>query len=802
MDYPRTRAAVIVTTLLCAGALGLGAAPLDPAPPIAVETRGLAVRLAAPHDGMGFLEVRHKALGKDLLKAPASAAEALIWKLELTLDASRDAAFYGLTNRNRTCERRARTDGDAVVLEWLGLDLREGQDLLDVRVTVLPRGREGLAEWRLEVVNRGTQTGIYRVVFPVLEFGVIGDSGADDYLLAAPAEGRAVREPLGGKATGQSYGYWDVATDGEPALRRLPDSFGFGAQRPHGLPYPTARGQMQFCAYYEKPGHFYYATRAPAGGVYLATYDGAPQPKVFFLSPEPDRGVLTYEVAHYPEDQAKAGLAYTMPYPVILDGFSGDWYDAARLYRSWATRQAWTQPGPLHRRPEVPAWVKQATCVLRIDVKKRPNAEAVEAVETLRRYLPGPLLAQWYNWAAGEKTPAATGYAFPPVADAAPGFAEILKRFAEQDVHVMPYVNSRLWNRAAPRYAEAEAYAARNRLGGLQHTGVVEGDQQSGAAYMCDQTEFWATYLDEVCRQMQARFGVEALYLDQLTGAHFGGALARAEDISSEHGGCWNRAHGHPLGVTRAAIANDHRRLKAIVEALSTDRQMLAICGEGSDETLVGLTPVKLIHYEIWPGYVPLFATVYHDYITAYGRTAFLVPAKGAEADPMPQMTIGWQFVCGNQLGRVWLASQKQIDGSPVMQRNLAFLAQAAELRHRHPEFLCLGELLRPPLLSAVPEVATTQFRRVDGRLSLPAVLAGTFRAADGRIAVVLTNIGEAVCEFDLGLDFGDLGIRAGSLRLVRVFPEAQEVGPLQREGTLALRLAAREVALILCLPR
>ena len=120
------------------------------------------------------------------------------------------------------------------------------------------------------------------------------------------------------------------------------------------------------------------------------------------------------------------------------------------------------------------------------------------------------------------------------------------------------------------------------------------------------------------------------------------------------------------------------------------------LCGEGPDETLVGLNPAKLIHYELWPGYVPLFGRVYHDYITCYGRTIPLV-VESDKDDPYPQMGIAWQLVCGNQLGRIWFVNEALLKKSPVMQTNLAYLQQAAEARQRFPQCLCLGELLRPP---------------------------------------------------------------------------------------------------------
>lgn len=779
----------LITALLL---VPLASGALDTRLPILIETGKISVRLASPEQGMGVLGVVHKRLRQEMVKAPENPDEALLWKLELTTAPDDDDAFYVLTNRNPNGQRSASFESGQYVLDWLGLDLKEGKGLLDVRVTIQPSGARGLAEWRMEVRNRGKQTGIYRPVFPVLECGVIGASGEDDYLLATAAEGRSICNPI--LKGGKSKDYWVPEMDGQPATTVSADAIGFGSQRPDGVPYPTARGQMQFAAYYEKPGDFYYPTRDKAGGLYLATHDCAPHPKVFFLTSEKKRNRLTLEVAHYPESQAEKGASYTMPYPVILEGFSGDWYDAATIYRGWAVDQSWTRAGPLHRRDDVPAWIKNAVSMLRIDVKKRPNADALAPTEFLRGKIPGPILAQWYNWASPEKDAALTGYAFPPVADAPPGFRESLQHFREQDIHVFPYINFRLWSSKRAGYAEALKHASRGRHGELHRFGVVKEDEVAGNAYLCDMTAFWQDYLLETCKGMKANFGVEALYLDQLSGGHFGGALKR--DGAGEHGGCWDASHGHPLGMNRSFIEAQLNNVRRVVDALSENGEQFPLCGEGSDETLVGLTPVKLIHYELWPGYVPLFGRVYHDYITYYGRTVPLI-VESDKADPYPQMGIAWQLICGNQLGRVWSTNGDRLKESAVMRANLAYLQQAATARHEFPHYLCLGELLRPPYLSTVPDITTKAFKVAPHKITLPSVLAGTFRAADGRVALVVTSIHDQPLSFSLGVDFADAGLTADAVDLVRVFPNEEKLGRLSRGGETTLSLKPREIALV-----
>ena len=705
--------------------------------PGTVRTEALSLRFAPPADGMGLVGVSHRRTGARFLRQPGAAGDALLWKLELTTDLASDDAFFGVTNRNRSASCAAGIEGTALALDWRGIDVPGEQDALDVRVTVEARGVHGLAEWRIRVANRSKGAGIYRVVFPVLELGRIGETGSDDWLLAPPAEGRAVRDPLSKAKAGGATDTWDVATDAAPVVRKVRGGYGFGSMRPHGLPYPTARGQVQFCAYYEKSGEAYHPAPEKGPGLYLAAYDPAPHPKAFFLSTDLQRSTLVCEVAHYPPSSAKPGAGYELPYPVVLDGFDGDWYDAASLYRTWATRQHWCAKGPLHARGDVPDWLKRVTAVLRLDTRRGDNTRAIPIVETYRKVLPGPLLAQWYGWGTVEKTKEASAYAFPPVAQAGEGFRDTVEGFAAQQVYAMPYVNARLWAAKREGYAAALPHAARSRHGDTHTHGVVKEDAVSGAVYMCVQTAFWQEYVLGVCRDMKREFAVPALYLDQLTGAHFGGALARGGE--HESGGCFDPTHNHPLGVTRATVAAEHGRTQAILDALGTQEAIYPLCGEGTDETMIGLTPVKLIHYEVWPGYVPIFGRVYHDYITYFGRTVTLKPSR-IEGDPIPALSIGWQLVLGNQIGRIWPINPKLLD-DPVVSAHLEYLRRACEVRDRFPEYLCLGEMLRPPRITGdIPDLTTEEFRRLDGKVTLSAILAGTWRAPDGGIGIVVTN--------------------------------------------------------------
>jgi hypothetical protein len=63
-------------------------------------------------------------------------------------------------------------------------------------------------------------------------------------------------------------------------------------------------------------------------------------------------------------------------------------------------------------------------------------------------------------------------------------------------------------------------------------------------------------------------------------------------------------------------------------------------------------------------------------------------------------MSIGWQLVLGNQIGRLW---PYDIRRDAVTQKNFRYLMKVAALREAFWEYLNLGQMLRPPCLTAIP---------------------------------------------------------------------------------------------------
>jgi len=698
----------------------------------------LEYRLSAPDEGMGLVGLRHIGLDRAFLRVPDRADAARLWSIALTANPADPAAQISVSNTTPAQHREARAEDGLWTLTWQGVALPD-QSTIDVVVRCRPGAATGgLDDWRIEVTNHSTTFGILQTCFPTLELGVIGDSGEDDTIILAPAEGRSLRNPIawGLDKAGPQINT-DITTD-NVAIETPPgqvDFGGFGAARPHGLPYPGGRGQMQLAAYYEKTGDAYYPDVRPGAGLYLATHDDALYPKLIFCTPQSRRGALLFEIAHHPDDSARPGLAHRPPYPVVLGGFTGDWYDATQLYRQWAVTARWSRPGPLAGREDVPTWLKEMTAMIRADVRKADQETVLPLLAPMREALAGTLGIQWYFWSAWEKRPDTTGYAFPARPEGPPGFEAIVAGLQAQAMAVFPYMNTRLWNDGEGD--EVTPWLMRRQSGETFHEGH--------AAHPCVQTAFWQDYLTKACRELAQRYAPMGIYLDQGAEAQFGG--------HPNWQGCHHPDHGHPRGVTRDMVQAEYDRVERIYRAAREARPDVVLCGEGNAECFNDIVSNKLIHYEIWPGAVPLFAAVYHDYVTAYGRTALLVGKD--PSDPIPAMRIGWQLAMGNQIGRVWTgAIGAQHADKPHYAEHLDYLRRATVVRQRFPAFLCVGRMLRPPFVDgALPTITTNEFLRLDHRVTLPAAVGSTWQAADGSLGVLWTNMSRQTVELVFWID-------------------------------------------------
>ena len=402
-------------------------------PPFAFSTPGGGALLATGSTMLLFettradvelASIRNLATGHEYLLHPASNLWRIVFKSVGKDDrvevAAADARSCSITVQNDT-------ESPAVALEWR--ELRSGPIRI-ARVTLTVRADTDATRWSLAFDGCEHGPGLWDVEFPNLSG--IGTPGGDDQLLVPQKWGRILEHA----SLGARY-------------RRT---------------YPSGRFNMQFFAYF-----------AERNGLFLAALDPDARSKVMDAAPAPDGG-LRLDVHLWPENMGRRRANWRMPYPTVLRAFTGDWFDAAKLYRSWALKQKWCAQGPLWSRSE------QDRKLARFLLNYRPTLPEDEPpVLRMADALHAPAFAHVYNW---HRIPFDNNYPeyFPPK----PVFPEFVRKSHARGIAVMPYINGRLWDTDTDSWRDEHGgdAAARREDGGL----YLEHWSKQKHAVMCPWT--------------------------------------------------------------------------------------------------------------------------------------------------------------------------------------------------------------------------------------------------------------------------------------------------------------------------
>ncbi len=97
-------------------------------------------------------------------------------------------------------------------------------------------------------------------------------------------------------------------------------------------------------------------------GLYLAAYDGDYHFKRFTLKMQKDADLII-EADHFLP--AVPAVETGIEYDLVLGTFTGDWHDAADLYKKWAVKQKWCEK-KLIERDDIPDYFKEGTALMAV----------------------------------------------------------------------------------------------------------------------------------------------------------------------------------------------------------------------------------------------------------------------------------------------------------------------------------------------------------------------------------------------------------------------------------------------------
>ena len=692
-----------------------------------LANRRIAIEILQEEKGFYLTRLYGTHADEDFLTEPGARSQAVLWQLMLRRDKGRDKTEIAVNSGSgaklsSTVARQA--SGVTLRLRWDGLAVADEANALDVEVSVTLKAGDPLSRWRINVTNRSKTYGLWDVVFPILKLRPVRGEPEKNFLTIPSNRGILAAEPFSS----------------------LPSS---------GGEYPYHQRLMQFNSLYHESG----------AGLYIAVHDGDGHMKFFGLTPYPAMPALEYRVSHYPRNRGFPAEDYRMTYDVCVGPFKGGWYDACQVYREWALKQRWCSKGPLAVRDDVPRWYKEAPVMLRTGTYSREGLvkRSRDRMLDYLRFFEAELPVTWYGWK--KDFPEMTHYNVEgspwrvpekrskpcgnihdgnyPYLPALASFSSACKAISEAGGHVMPYVCASIYdpglNENAPLVAQAKPNAVRDLDGKLK---VAEAGRVAWT--MCYHTKWWQERMAETAAELVKREHASGIYFDTF----YGGRNFHP---------CFHSAHGHSHSGGNGPYLGTRKLALAVRKAMKQAKPDSVMTAEEPAETAIDLLDgILYVHGTIEPDTVPLFATVYGDYICREGKRL-----AACDKGDIFYISCAALFTEGAQMGRLLVHDTdhylKDFDAGSKYTEKMRFVRKLA--RYWKPEvggrYLAYGQLLRPiefkqprPMPTA-SFVETWRYRR---RFDVPVLQSGVFKAPDGSLGVFLANASAEPIQFSFSL--------------------------------------------------
>ncbi|MCC6580145.1 MAG: carbohydrate-binding protein [Phycisphaeraceae bacterium] len=478
----------------------------------------------------------------------------------------------------------------------------------------------------------------------------------------------------------------------------------------HRATYPSGQLSMQFYAYYDD-----------AAGVYFAAEDPEPLPKEVAVEGTEQGLDVQWNWSVSQPVSSPHGGRFTQPGAVTIRRFTGDWYDATRMYGQWMQAHAsWRTPRP---NLATPAWYRDMgvwinSCVV--------STQESAGILSLRDYLEVPVGLALCNW---NDKPFGVDYpAFRPAEGTPAAFAAL----RHAGIRVKPYLNNRIWD---VKNGSGEDYVFETR--GLPNTiknldGSYPTEKYDNAVYaiLCPAAKAWQQLQIDTARRT-AEIGIDALYLDQ---------IAAGSPIL-----CYDKTHGHDLGDPHAWMRDGYfRTLEGMRAAVTKVNPDLALDSEDMSEAYVG----RLDGMLPWRAFQEDRVVPAHHVLYS-GRVQYVGTYFGDEEELGSYSKFAWQLVNSQHLG--WMDASVLLN---PMNANLAlFLKQLAHTRQAMLPIFNEGQMERPLTFSPeMPQVKRNWGYYGPRMIASDAVLSSAWRWHDLR-AILFINTTRQTQTMDVKLD-------------------------------------------------
>lgn len=603
-----------------------------------------------------------------------------------------------------------------------------------IEASVVPRQQDNAVTWDVQVVNDGPQQSLWHVVFPQIAIKDLGTGSKVFVPIMAGIE----RTDLWSKADKK------------------------------GGTYPGGWVCMQYLAAYNE---------TLGTGLYVGVHDPWGSTKDIFAEGQPPKHAVVLRFDHPVPNMGQVGTGFALPGPVRWQLLRGDWFDAAQIYRSWASQTAkwWPTLGP-DGRSDTPQWMRELPAWV---MTGGAASECVPKVKAFAQTVGVPVGFHWYNW---HQIPFDNDYPhyFPPK----DGFREGVAELKAAGVYPMPYINGRLWDthdKGAQdwEFTRVGLAGATKDEAGKPHTETYGSKETDGnsvkLAVMCPATNLWQNQVRDIVLRLFSDCGVSGVYIDQIAAA--------APRL------CFDASHGHALGGGHWWTEGYWTMLSVIRAAKPADCMLTTECN--AEPYIKWLDGYLTWHWQE-QNMVPAFPAVYGGTLQMFGRAY----RGGPSQDLANRMKAGQQLVFGEQIG--WF-------GPEVLDRpdSGKFLRDCIQLRWRLREYFYRGYMLRPPKLKTqVPTVTADWQWSGTWPITTDAVMTGAWRLVGANdpspVLLLFANVSDKPLTSDFSPDLREYGLSGKALKATLITPD-QAVGannhsPVPTDLPTILELPARSV--------
>lgn len=475
-------------------------------------------------------------------------------------------------------------------------------------------------EWHIKVQNFGKNV-IEWVNFPqIIVKNDLKNSGGDSKILWGFNEGALIDNM---EFRNSSWGYIEPEYPSEGVMGLFP-----------------AIVETQFMAYYDNHSGLYFASHDAdenLKGIDFYEYDGG----------------IKLQFRHY--TGCDFGQDYTMPYPMVMQFFEGDWMDAAAIYRDWFEKNCSDEYLPIKENSNLPEWYSNSPIIVTYPVrglfdtdemypnKLFPYTNAIKHIEELESKFDSRIMVILMHWEG--TAPWAPPIVWPPY-----GGEDELKKFID-------ILHSR--NDVLGVYCSGLGWTQKSNLTDYEMTEMFE--ESNLKEYMCLSPEQELPF-SKICTDQ--RYGYDMCPTQEFTvnvicdqvKKMFDAGIDYIQLMDQNHGGtsyfCYSRKHNHPPVPGKWQVD----AVKNLLDKAEKDTgKVLFGCESAAAEAYIPQLLFSDNRYNLCYTVgepVPMYSFIYHKYLNNFMGNQVCTHAAFDHKKSPENILIrtAYAFCCGDML--------------------------------------------------------------------------------------------------------------------------------------------------------